>query len=61
MKSKWKIYDTDEYQGECEYMRQTYFEYDTGYTEYACDLIDGECMYNLEYGCPLAFRYKVEE
>lgn len=61
MGNKWKIHDPSEEQKECEYMRQTYFEYDTGYAEYDCDLIGSGCMYNFEYGCPLTFKYKVEE
>lgn len=41
----------------CEYCVETYKEWDTGYTEYGCELIGGECC---EY-CPLSFKYKVEE
>lgn len=48
---------------ECEYINQSYYEYDTGYTEYECLLIGGECQCfggYLDSGCPLAFKYKVE-
>lgn len=26
---------------DCQYCRQSYFEWDTGYAEYECDLVDG--------------------
>ena len=46
----------------CEYCECSYYEHDTGYSEYSCDL---DSMYDctggdIEYGCPLSFKYKVE-
>lgn len=46
---------------ECEYCEQSYYEYDTGYSEYRCGLCDGECLGgDLESGCPLSFKYLIE-
>ena len=45
---------------ECEYCASSYYEYDTGYAEYECRLLKDYC-YGGEYGCPLSFKYKVEE
>lgn len=46
---------------ECEYCEQSYFEWDTGYAEYNCNLVDDSCMGgDIDYGCPLAFRYRIE-
>ncbi len=42
----------------CEYATQSYFEWDTGYEEYDCELMDSDCN---EYECPLVCRYKIEE
>ena len=46
----------------CEYCECSYYEHDTGYSEYECNLYDkapcvGGCI---EYGCPLSFKYKVK-
>lgn len=47
---------------DCEYCRQSYFEWDTGYAEYECDLVDGNCVGgDIDSGCPLSFRYCIEE
>ena len=48
---------------ECEYVNQSYYEYDTGYAEYECLLIGDGCQCFggcIDSGCPLAFKYKVE-
>lgn len=42
---------------DCEYLERSYYEYDTGYAEYDCNLLDDQC-----YGeamCPLVCKYKV--
>ena len=50
----------------CEYCETIYYEHDTGYKEFGCSFItgnaeDSECMGGgLDYGCPLAFKYKIE-
>ena len=47
---------------ECEYCARSYYEYDTGYAEYECTLYDkSPCFHGSAYGCPLSFKYKVEE
>lgn len=44
----------------CDYCRRSYYEYDTGYAEYHCDLADFECMGgDINSGCPLSFKYSV--
>ena len=48
---------------ECDYCVRTYYEYDTGYTEYGCSLV-GEnkfLCYGGEEGCPLSCKYEIEE
>lgn len=48
----------------CQYCECSYYEHDTGYSEYSCGLWDGEdsCYGgDIGLGCPLAFKYKVEE
>lgn len=46
---------------ECEYCEQSYYEYDTGYSEYECDLWGCECFGGgIGNGCPLSFKYKIE-
>lgn len=46
---------------ECEYCGQSYYEYDTGYSEYECELVGGECLGgNVDSGCPLSFKYQIE-
>jgi len=46
---------------ECEYCKRSYYECDTGYSEYECTLDGNECCSGkLEYGCPLSFKYTVE-
>lgn len=45
----------------CEYCERSYYEYDTGYSEYECTLDGNECcLGELEYGCQLSFKYTVE-
>lgn len=47
---------------ECEYCECSYYEYDTGYSEHECTLYDeSTCFHGSIYGCPLSFKYKVEE
>ena len=41
----------------CEYLEETYKEWDTGYTEYGCTLFEEGCVEL----CPLSFKYKVEK
>lgn len=59
-----KIYEKD-YE-KCDYCETTYYEYDTGYTVFGCSLITGderdhECLGgDLDYGCPLSFKYRIE-
>ena len=47
----------------CEYCNISYYEYDTGYSEYECVIYGKDpCMSgDIRYGCPLSFKYKVEE
>lgn len=47
----------------CEYCVLSYYEYDTGYSEHSCKLYGTyDCVGgSIEYGCPLPFKYKVEE
>ena len=46
---------------DCEYCKRSYYECDTGYSEYECTLDGNECFSGeLEYGCPLSFKYTVE-
>lgn len=46
---------------DCEYCRQSYFEWDTGYAEYECELVDGNCMGgDIDSGCPLSFKYHID-
>lgn len=47
----------------CEYCECSYYEHDTGYAEYECNLYNkGNCVGgSIEMGCPLSFKYKVEE
>lgn len=45
----------------CDYCHESYYERDTGYSEYACDLTGYECMGGyIDGGCPLSFKYVVE-
>jgi hypothetical protein len=43
----------------CEYIHTTYYEYDTGYSEYGCCLTGFGCLGD-KY-CPLCFKYKKDE
>ena len=46
---------------DCEYCEQSYYENDTGYSEYQCNLIGGECCGgDIDNGCPLSFKYKIQ-
>ena len=47
----------------CEYCDCSYYEYDTGYSEHECNMYDTfPCVGgSIEFGCPLSFKYKVEE
>ena len=44
---------------ECEYCHQSYYESDTGYAEYQCELTGFECLGD-DY-CPLNCKYTVIE
>lgn len=57
--SDWEIHEHN-YE-DCEYIDQSYYEYDTGYAEYECTLCQGECQGGyIDSGCPLSFKYKIE-
>lgn len=46
----------------CDYCEVSYYESDTGYKEYKCELVDGECCGgDIEYGCPLSFKYHINK
>ena len=47
---------------DCEYCECSYYEHDTGYAEYECNMYyTGNCVGgSIEMGCPLSFKYKVE-
>ena len=46
---------------ECGYCGQSYYEHDTGYSEYECELVGGECLGgDIDSGCPLSFKYQIE-
>ena len=59
------IYEND-YEN-CEFCECTYYENDTGYAEYGCNLITGnakdcECFGgDIDDGCPLSFKYKIDD
>lgn len=61
--SKWEIYEQN--WEECPYCERTYAEWDTGYEEFGCSYYEGEfemeCNGGELYGCPLSFKYKVDE
>lgn len=40
---------------DCEYCRQSYYERDTGYSEYECELTGFECLEE----CPLNCKYEI--
>lgn len=40
----------------CKHTRRSYYEYDTGYSEYMCDITSSDCF---EECCPLCFKYSV--
>lgn len=40
----------------CKHTRRSYYECDTGYSEYMCDITSGDCF---EECCPLCFKYSV--
>ena len=51
----------------CPYVERSYYEYDTGYSEYECLLWKRQngqyyscCGGDINNGCPLSFKYKVE-
>lgn len=46
---------------DCEYCEPSYYEHDTGYTEYSCEIIGNCCGGDLKHGCPLAFKYEIEK
>ena len=59
MDENFEIFEIDQ---DCGYCERSYYEYDTGYAEYECLLYGGECVCgSLEYGCPLSFKYSIEE
>ena len=46
---------------DCEYCEQSYYEHDTGYSEYECELVGGGCFGGgLKDNCPLSFKYQIE-
>ena len=61
--SKWEIYEQN--WEECPYCECTYAEWDTGYKEFRCsyygDVNNMDCNGGELNGCPLAFKYKVED
>ena len=61
--SEWETYEPN--WEECPYCECTYEEWDTGYKEFGCsyygDVNNMDCNGGELYGCPLAFKYKVEE
>lgn len=55
----WELIGTD-YRPCCEHAEESYFDYETGHTEYECTLFeDGGICY--ESQCPLVFKIKWEE
>ena len=53
---------------QCPYCCESYYEYDTGYREYECQIYkkrNGKlyecCGGSIEYGCPLSFRYEMSD
>lgn len=61
--NEWEIYEPS--WAECRYCVITYEELDNNYRECGCsyydDPYDMECNGGSIHGCPLAFKYKVEE
>lgn len=54
-----RVYEQD--WKECDYCEQSYYEYDTGYSEYECSLAGGDCFGgDIESGCPLSFKYQID-
>ena len=41
----------------CDFSKIRYYESDTGYAEYYCELLDSECIED----CPLSFKYNCEK
>lgn len=41
----------------CQYRYESYYEYDTGYCEYECELTRTDCTED----CPLNFKFEYEE
>lgn len=52
----------EKYYKDCEYCEVSYYESDTGYTEYECGLMGCECLGSGDIcdGCPLSFKYQIE-
>lgn len=47
---------------ECPYCYCSYYEGNTGYTEYGCKFWNCGCNGgNIEYGCPLSFKFEIEK
>ena len=48
---------------ECPFAKNTYYECDTGYSEWSCDLLSyivNKNVYCDKLECPLCFKYKTE-
>lgn len=55
-----EVYEKD--YNTCDYCRESYYEHDTGYTEYYCEFTGFECMgENIDSGCPLSFKYLITD
>lgn len=47
---------------ECEYSERSYYESDTGYSEYKCELSGFPCHGGgIANGCLMSFRYQINE
>ncbi len=60
------VFDIEDSIRGCPYQEETYCEYDTGYREYGCSLLNKDARDScvggyLDAGCPLSFKYRVEE
>ncbi len=52
------MYEFENNYENCEFCYQSYVEYDTGYSEYSCYLLEDECLFEC---CPLSFKFSVSE
>lgn len=59
-----EIFNIGDELGSCPYQEESHYESDTGYREYECMLDNSKrgCGYGcVEDGCPLSFKYSVED